>query len=560
MLRRVVIRDFSLLREIDLELGDGLTVITGESGAGKSLLFDAINFTLGGRPHRSLLAEGAAQCEVELTLELRKEAAQRLSAHWREGENSLKRKLHTSGRTRLMLNDAQATLEQASAAANELFEIAGQFESRVLFDTSSHLALLDLFGGEKLAPALGEYSVRFQRLGELSARLDAAQAGTAARAQEVDFLTYQIKELDKAAVQTGEAAEVAAELRLAENAQQLQEAAGLAAELLTGGEDGGSAYDRAAQAKSQVDTLCRLLDGAGVAGIEAEELAGQLGSVLAILDDASGQCRSLLDVIQVDSAQTKRLRERLDLLHNLERKYGVPADELPRLLDQKQSRLEILTDEQESPDALAQAVAISREKVLEQGKVLTTLRLKAAQTLVKTTQGYFSKLAFPQVELRVELEPLAEPGPRGCDRVELLITLNPGEPARLLAQVASGGEASRLLLGIKAALAGRRTTAVLLLDEVEAGLGGQAAESVANVLVELAQRHQVLAISHLPVVAARAEVHIVATKQVVAGRTSVQLFTGDSVSRQCELERMVGGAGTAETAALVKKLVKLAGN
>jgi DNA repair protein RecN (Recombination protein N) len=559
MLSSVVIHGFSLLREVRLELGAGLAVITGESGAGKSLLFDAISFALGGRPHRSLLADGVAQCEVELGLELSQADAARLGAPWQAGLNTLARRLNASGRTRLTLNGEQASLEIAQAAAAQLFEITGQFESRVLFDTSSHLALLDEFGGIELVLALAEYGARYRELGELAARLSAAQASTAARAQEVDFLTYQIMELDKAAVQAGEAAEVAGSLRLAENAQQLQAAAGLAAELLTGGEDGGSAYDRAAQAQAQIDALCRLLDGASVAGIEPDELAAQLASALAQLEDAGGQCRSLAEAIQADPAEALRLRERMDLLHNLERKYGAPADELPGLLAAKQARLALLTDEHETPAVLEQAVADARGQVEQQGATVTKLRKQAVKTLVKTSQGYFAKLSFPQVELRVEQEPLAEPGPAGCDHVELLITLNPGEPARPLAQVASGGEASRLLLGLKAALAERRAAAVLLLDEVEAGLGGQAAESVAQVLSELAEKHQVLAISHLPVVAARAGQHLVAEKQVAGGRTSVRLAPADAAERKRELMRMVGGGGGAETAALAEKLLSMLG-
>lgn len=555
MLKSVVIRDFSLLREVRLELGAGLAVITGESGAGKSLLFDAIGFALGGRPHRSLLAEGAAQCEVELGLELPLKDAQRLGSPWHAGVNTLTRRLHASGRTRLALNGEQTSLELAQGAAAQLFEITGQFESRVLFDTSSHLGLLDEFGSVELVGVLAEYGARYRRLGELANRLSAAQASTAARAQEVDFLTYQITELDKASVQMGEAAEVAAALRLAENAQQLQAAAGLAAELLTGGEDGGSAYDRAAQAQAQIDALCRLLDGASVAGIEPDELTGQLANALALLDDAGGQCRSLAESIQADPDDTQRLRERMDLLHNLERKYGVPADDLPELLAAKQTRLELLTDEDETPEALEQSVAEARRQVEQQGAMLTKLRKQAVKTIVKTTQAYFAKLSFPQVELRVELEPLAEPGPAGCDHAELLITLNPGEPARPLAQVASGGEASRLLLGLKAALAERRAAAVMLLDEVEAGLGGQAAESVAQVLSELADKHQVLAISHLPVVAARARQHLVAKKLVTGGRTSVRLETADAAERKRELMRMVGGGGGVETEALAEKLL-----
>ena len=554
MIKSIRVRGFSLLRDVAVEPGDGLTVMTGESGAGKTLLFDAVGFCLGGRSHRSLLAEGVDSCEVEMVLVLDKAGAKRLGGAWQAGANTLQRRYTSAGRSRITLNGQQVTAADVQPAAESLFEITGQFESRILFNPASHLELLDAFADKMLVDAKSAYHGLYNGWRSLVNRLAVIRESAGQREQEIDFLRFQVTELDKAGVEVGEREEVENALRVAENAEGLITAAASAAALLDGDEDSPGAYDLGAQAETYIKKLVRLLDGAEVAGIDPTELEQQAAGLLVGLRELAGNCREIAETIQLDPGELERLRERLDEVQRLERKYGCPADELPALLAEKQERLDYLLDDTQSPEALEQQVEQTGKQVRDAAGQLTKLRRAAVKHIEKSATEFFNKLEFKHVELKVDLSE-TEPGPDGADQVEFMISLNPGEPARPLARVASGGEASRLLLGLKAALAGRMHYRVLLLDEIEAGVGGDTAARVADVLESLADGRQVLAITHLPVVAARGHHHLVALKSVSGGRTAVVYEPVAGDGRRHEIARMLGDTGGAEEAALVDKLL-----
>jgi DNA repair protein RecN (Recombination protein N) len=301
--------------------------------------------------------------------------------------------------------------------------------------------------------------------------------------------------------------------------------------------------------------LARLLDGGEIEAVDSEELSAQLSTLLEGLRELAAQLRQMAGTIQHDPREIQRLQDRFDEILRLERKYDCPADELAALLSEKQARLALLTDDSQSPEVLESQVREAETQVAELAAQLTKKRTGAARQLEKSTFGYFKRLDFPHVALQVELTAAEQPGPQGQDQVELLISLNPGEPARPLARVASGGEASRLLLGLKAALADRLGHSALLLDEVEAGVGGDTARKVADVLVELSATRQVLAITHLPGVAARGALHLIARKRVSGGRSGVEFLAVSGQPRREELARMLGEAGGAEEQALVDKLL-----
>jgi len=555
MIRSIQVNGFSLLRDVELDLSAGLTVVTGESGAGKTLLFDAVSFVLGGRSHRSLLAEGTASCVVRMEVEVAKAAAQRLKAPWVAGLNVLERRYSSSGRSRITLNDTKLSVAEIQPAAEAMFDITGQFESRILFNPGSHLMLLDAFADKQLKVVKADYDGLYTAWRDLACRLAALRESTGQRDQEIDFLRFQVDELGKAEVATGERAEVEAGLKIAENAEELVKAAATAAGLLDGDDDAPGAYDLSARAEASIQTIIRLLDGAELGVFDLEELGETATGLLSGLRELAASCREIAESIQHDPRELERLRERLDVLNQLERKYGCTADELVPLLEEKQDRLDLLTDDTQSPEMLEKQSAEAFKSVMAAAKQLTKLRQAAVKHVVKSTAEYFSKLDFKHVELRVDLCETDQPGPDGTDQVEFMISLNPGEPARPLARVASGGEASRLLLGLKAALAGKLGYQVLLLDEIEAGVGGDTAARVADILEQIAGGRQVMAITHLPLVAARGQRHLLARKKVSGTQTAVVYEPLDEAGRRQEIARMLGDTDGAEEAALVDKLM-----
>lgn len=549
-LRRLEVRGFSLLRRVDLDFASGLTVVTGASGAGKTLIFDALAFALGARAHRAIFASGTASCEVCLDLAVSEAEARQLGPPWRTGPNKLYRSLSTAGRGKLELNGAAVRALDLQNAAREFVEIAGQFESQVLFNPAAHTSLVDSFAGPDLRPVLDAYGDAYGSY--LSARraYDALLAASGRRDQEVDFLRFQINELAQASVLPGEKAELESKVSFQRHAQQLVAAASAAASALDGDDATRGAYDLAAAAAGELRGIHKLIG-------EQDEVAGaqtQLEEILASLRDVAGWCRDFADTVQYDVQEEQRLTDRLDIIVRLERKYAVDADELLTLQEERQAQLDILTSADSDP-AAAKAMLEKREAdVLIAGSAVSLHREAAARKLTAELQEKLGGLDFPTVEMEVDLKRLSAPGPGGLEEAALLVSLNQGETPKPLAQVASGGEASRLLLAFKAALAGSATFRLMLLDEIEAGVGGDTGVKVAEVLASLAEGRQVIAISHLPVVAAAAGTHLLVEKAAAGQQTEVTVRAVEGEHRLQELARMTGGQGE-ESLALARQLL-----
>ncbi|MDX2013451.1 MAG: DNA repair protein RecN [Myxococcaceae bacterium] len=537
MVRTIKVRQFGVMDEVEVELGPGLTVLTGETGAGKSMLIDALVLLSGGRADASMVRSGADEASVEGVFVRGPGLAERLEAAGLEGDGDevlVRRTVAASGRGRAWVNGHLVTVSVLQQLMRGVVDIAGQLEHATLYDEAHHRELVDRFGAlEGEAGPLWGYTRRHAEHRALQARLDELGGDERAVAAKVEFVRFQVSELSAAKVASGEEAALEVERRrLASTARLLELARGVD-DLLSGRD--GSAADLLGQATHRVGEMERV-------DPTVTPLRERLGAAAAELDEASRGVARYLSGLELDPGRLREVEERLDLLRSLSRKHGVGCDELPARLEALQRELDELVHRAERRAEALEALAQSRAALLEAAAELTKARQSAARRLELEVGSGLTRLALKDAQLCVQLEP-AEPGPFGADQVRLLFSANPGEPPRPLAKTASGGEASRVMLALKAVLSTTEAVSVSVLDEVDTGVSGAVADVVGRLIRDLSGNRQVLCITHLPQVAAHAQQHLKVSKCVVEGRVRSTVETlGTIEARADELARLLSGS------------------
>ncbi len=551
MLRQVRIENLVLARELLLEFDPGLNLITGETGAGKSLIVGAIALALGGRGEAAMVRQGEERAIVEALFDVRErpDLQHRLSRAGYDvkgNEILVRREVGADGRSRGFLNGASVTIALLKDLLAGLIEMHGQHEPQTLFQPELHRAILDRFGGhEELLAEVRRESTAIreidQKLGELADRAVQRQA-------RIELVNFRLAEFDAVRPLAGEEQTLRAERERLRHAESLGEALRAAFELLYEGE--GAAVDR-------VHAAARRLRPQGTVDPLYTDLADRLDDVRSQIDDVAADIRGQIDEASADPGRLEQLEERLVALERLRRRFeggslediigGAEAmrRELGELLGQGDS-VEQLVREREARVG-AYAAAAGR---------LSAARQQAAERLSASTGRLMRDLMMPSAKLEVEFQPgrieelAGSPaGAEGAEQVEFLLAANPGEPARPLRKVASGGELSRVMLALDLSLERGLPRRTLLFDEVDQGIGGEAADVLAEFLAKVAQRHQVICITHLPSIAARAERHVSVTKKLKAGRTHVVVkVLDDDDDRVEEVARMLGGTMVTDTA------------
>jgi DNA repair protein RecN (Recombination protein N) len=546
MLATLKVRDVVLIEDVTLDFAPGLNVLTGETGAGKSILLDALGMAAGARAGtRSSVRGNAAQGSAVAIFDLpRRHAAILLSEEngiQSEGEIILRRVLTADGRTRAFINDQAVGVALMRDLGGMLVEIHGQADDRGLFDTATHRRLLDSFGG--LEERVRETATAYAALDEARATEEALRRAAAAGASETEFLRHAVKELSDLGPEPGEEERLASQRTLLMHAGRIAEDISAAVESIGG--DKGAESTLAAALKR----LARMNEEARkrAAGAEAS-----LEQAFALAEDARRELEALLSELEADPRELEAKEERLFALRAAARKYAVSADALPGFLADCQAKLDSIENSDESLKAAAQVVARAKGAYLEKAKMLSAARKAAAVKLETAVAAELKPLKLGHAQFRVALDVLSEESAAGLERVGFEVATIEGAAFGSLAKIASGGELARFSLALKVALADASPPAALVFDEVDRGVGGAVADAVGERLQRLAKTTQVLLVTHSPQVAARAERHFRITRK--GDKTNVTLL--DDSEREEEVARMLSGASvTAEARAAARRLL-----
>ncbi len=551
MLRHLRVTNFAILSDVAIELGDGMNVLTGETGAGKSLIVEAVNLLRGGRASADIPRAGADEAVVEAIVAIPEDLAARVAgviegAGLPRGESDevfIRRVIQRGGRSRTYVNGALTTLARLAELGALLIDLSGQHQHQGLVDPGRHLEILDAFAGEPaLVAAMAVAWGELRRAGDELAALGGDEREREAR---LDYLRYQLEELDGAALRPGEDAAIDVERARLASVDQLQGAARAAEELLYGGDD--SARDRVAAAAREVERAARTDPGLG-------PITRQLGEIETLIDDAADQLRGYADKLEGDPERLAWLDERLALIRRLVRKHNGSLDDVIAKAGELRRELDALTGRDARIAELAVLRAGAEAAAVAAAASLTRSRKQAARRLEKEVGAALVELGMGSARLTVVVEPRTLGG-SGADRIELMLASNKGEDLRPLTKVASGGELSRIMLALKLALRRADEVATYVFDEVDTGIGGATAQVVGSQIRSVADHRQVLCVTHLPQIAAYADQHFHVEKTELAGRTETHVHRLNAVARKDELARMLGGHATSKAKAHAAELL-----
>ncbi|MCE9615137.1 MAG: DNA repair protein RecN [Lentisphaerae bacterium] len=535
MLQTLHIRNFAIVEALEVDFGPGLNVITGETGAGKSVLVGALGLLLGMRADRSQIRAGADQGSVAATFSLKD--ADTLTALLDElgippcedGRLIIRRTLTAAGTGKCLVNDSATTLHALKRIGDLLVDLHGPHEHQSLLNQDFQLAILDAFG--RVTAPRAAYDEAYAAVLDIQRKRHELEGDDRTVAQQIDLLTYQVREIEAAELEGQTEEALLAEHALLANAQEILALGQAITAALT--EDEGCAFNRVVDAHRQLEAMARLT-------AEAAAWKAELDTLTAGLQALSTSLQRRLQAVEVDPERLEWVEERMALLHKLKRKYGATVPEILQALAEARTRLLDLSSRTERLAALDKEWKAAEARLQQAGQELRKQRQKAGQELGRAVSLNLKELGFPHGEFRAELTAV-DPRPSGMDEVDFGFAPNVGEPMRPLRLIASSGEISRVMLATKAVLAKHDRVPVLVFDEVDANVGGEMGVAIGEKLAAIAQRHQVLCITHLPQVAVHGRTHLAVAKRVSKGRTYTEIALVDGKEREEEIARMLGG-------------------
>lgn len=534
VLAQLFINNIAVIERASIDLEPGFTVLTGETGAGKSMIIDAIHAVLGERTSKELVRTGESSASVSAMFTgLSEDALAILDGMSvpREEDGSLliQRDIKLEGKSTCKLNGAPATVSMLKAIAPRLVGIHGQHESYELLSPELHMTYIDSFG--RLEELLSKYQRSYNRLRELQRQLRELDTDESEKSRRMDLLRYQIEELEGAAVTPGERESLAESRDIARNGERISSAIEVVKGMLSGDEERGGILSDVSAAAGELERAAEYMS-------QLEEPVQKLREAGFLLEDADMALQNLS--VDFDPAALDEIEGRLDLLYRLGLKYGETEEQMLQYLEDCREELHKIEFSDEEKERLSGEYEREKQEAIALAKELSQKRRTAAERFTKQVKSELAFLNMPGVEFVTQIErvPLT---PTGCDKLQFLVSANKGEPPKPLSKIASGGELSRIMLAVKTVLSGRDRIDTLIFDEVDAGVSGAAANRIGEKLRQVSENRQVLCITHLAQIAAMADHHLRISKHVEKGRTYTQVEPLDLEGRKRELARIIGG-------------------
>ena len=533
MLSLLHIENIAVIECSDISFDRGFNVLTGETGAGKSIVIDAISSILGERAYRDMIRTGANKASVRAVFtNVQKSDWFEENGVPYDSEVMIQREIYLDGKNVCRVNGMPVTVAILRKLGAELIDIHGQHDSASLFDESNHLTLLDRFAGNQ--QLLEDYSEAYAKVNDLRHEIQHLTMDEGEKLRRMETLRYQIDEITKANLSAGEDDALESRRKVLQNAEKLSDSMNAAVECLYGSDDSDGAASLLSQAERELARMSRFTDA-------YTSIHEQITDLMYQVQDAAEELRSARDDLSYSADELEQIESRLDVIHRLRRKYGASCEEILKYLENAQQELDEITFSDDHLERLKAKLERAEKEAWDAAKQLRESRKQAARMLSERILEELSQLDMPKVQFSCEFTEL-DLGDRGADGVAFYMSANAGEALKPMSKVASGGELARIMLAIKNVLSQQDEVATLIFDEVDTGVSGRAAQKVAEKLRSVAANKQVLCVTHLPQIAAMGDTHLLISKTEREGRTYTSVTPLDREGRKQELARIIGGA------------------
>lgn len=535
MLSNLYIENIAVIEKTSIDFKKGLNVMTGETGAGKSIVIDSINAVLGNRTSKELIRTGASSAFVsaEFTNLSEKAIAVIYEAGFEleDGELLIQREISTTGKNKCRINGRPATVSTLKEIGVQLINIHGQHESYELMSPELHISYIDKLAG--LESEIEAYQEVYKKYKKLSAELKKTTVDESERERKIDLLKYQIDELEDADLRDGEYEELNEQKAVLQNSEKIIEAIMSSRALMNGDEESSGVLENLQEINSQLSDISEYMS-------EVEPINSRIESAIYELEDCLSELTGLTDLVDTDGGSLDSIEERLDLIYTLGKKYGSTIKEMLDFLDKAKKELNALVMYDENREALIKECDKAYKEAEKLAKALSEKRKATSAEFAKKVCEEMAFLDMPNVKL-VVVQEKCELNSLGCDNIEFLISTNPGEPPKPISKIASGGELSRMMLAVKNVLSDKDDIDTLIFDEVDTGISGSAAQKVGLKLREVSKSRQVLCVTHLAQIAAMGNSHFKISKSVRDEKTFTKVEELDHEGRKQELARIIGG-------------------